>query len=170
MIATERLGQNRVKSLIPNGRMIVESRLAHCYYRPSPDGERILLGARAALHMIPAERAAARLRHYLLGLFPSLADVRLTHSWSGCVAFTRQWLPALGVRDGVHYALGYCGSGVAMAPYLGYRIAHKLMGTEDGRCAFDALPFRAWPLAFGMRFAMPALSVWHRLRDRLEGS
>ncbi len=170
IIATERLGQNRVGSLIPNGRMIVESRRAHCYYRPSPDGERILLGARAALHMIPAERAAARLRRYLLGLFPSLADAQLTHSWSGYVAFTRQWLPALGVRDGLHYALGYCGSGVAMAPYLGYRIAHRLMGTADGRCAFDALPFRPWPLAFGMRFALPALSVWHRLRDRLEGS
>jgi len=46
MIATEPLGVDRVKAMIPGRRMIVETRSQHCYYRPSPDGERILLGAR----------------------------------------------------------------------------------------------------------------------------
>jgi glycine/D-amino acid oxidase-like deaminating enzyme len=165
IIATERLGENRVRSLIPGGRMIVESRSAHCYYRPSPDGERILFGARAALHPVSPERAAGRLYAYLLDLFPSLEGVRLQHSWSGYVAFTRHWLPSLGVRDGIHYAAGYCGSGVAMAPYLGYRIAHRLLGTAEGRTALDDLPFRPWPLAFTMPLLMPAATLWHRLKD-----
>ena len=50
LIATEPLGANRVRALIPNGRMIVETGSTHLYYRPSPDGERIILGGRAALH------------------------------------------------------------------------------------------------------------------------
>jgi glycine/D-amino acid oxidase-like deaminating enzyme len=165
IIATERLGANRVRSLIPGGRMIVESRSAHCYYRPSPDGERILFGARAALHPVSPERAARRLHAYLVDLFPSFEGVRLSHSWSGYVAFTRQWLPSLGVQDGIHYAAGYCGSGVAMAPYLGYRIAHRLLGTTEGRTAFDDLPFRPWPLASAMPHLMPVATLWHRLKD-----
>jgi glycine/D-amino acid oxidase-like deaminating enzyme len=165
IIATERLGANRVRSLIPGGRMIVESRAAYCYYRPSPDGERILFGARAALHPVSPERAARRLYAYLTDLFPSLGGIRLQHSWSGYVAFTRQWLPSLGVQDGIHYAAGYCGSGVAMAPYLGYRIAHRLLGTAEGRTALDDLPFRPWPLASAMPLVMPAATLWHRLKD-----
>jgi glycine/D-amino acid oxidase-like deaminating enzyme len=170
IIATETLGANRVASLIPSGRMIVESRAAHGYYRPSPDGLRILFGARAALHPISPERAAAQLRKWLVGLFPDLADVRLTHSWSGFVAFTRAFLPAIGVRDGIHHALGYNGSGVAMAPYLGWRVANKVLGSDEGRCALDQLPFRPWPLAPALRALMPAASLWHRLKDLRDGS
>jgi glycine/D-amino acid oxidase-like deaminating enzyme len=170
LVATEPLGQNRVRSLIPNGRMVVESRSAHGYYRPSPDGERILFGARAALHPIGAAAAARRLRRYLVGLFPELAEVRFTHSWQGLIAFTRASLPAIGVQDGIHYAMGYNGSGVAMAPYLGWRIAERLLGTAEGRTAFDDLAVRPWPLSFGIPVARPVVSAWHRLRDVFEGS
>ena len=61
LIATEPLGENCVASLIPNGRMIVETCEKHLYYRPSPDRTRIVLGGRAALHPIPLDDAAARL-------------------------------------------------------------------------------------------------------------
>ena len=57
-IATERLGKERVQSLIPRGRNIVDSRRVVVYFRPSPDGERIIFGGRAAL----ARARSARLR------------------------------------------------------------------------------------------------------------
>jgi gamma-glutamylputrescine oxidase len=170
IIATERLGANLVRSLIPGMRMIVESRAAHCYYRPSPDGDRILFGARAALTMVRPEQSARRNLRYLQGLFPSLQDVRVTHSWSGWIAFTRSLLPAIGRRDGVHYAMGYNGSGVAMAPYLGSRIAVQVLGQPEGRTAFDHLPFRTWPLHASLPLARPLVGAWHRLRDWREGS
>jgi glycine/D-amino acid oxidase-like deaminating enzyme len=58
LIATEPLGQERVQGLIPNGVMIVETGNKHRYYRPSPDGTRIVLGGRAALHPIDLDEAA----------------------------------------------------------------------------------------------------------------
>ena len=170
LVATEPLGQNRVRSLIPGGRMIVETRSAHCYYRASPDGQRILLGARAALHPIAPERATARLVQHLTGLFPQLSNVAITHSWMGFVAFTRQDVPAIGVRDGIHYAIGYGGSGVAMAPFLGFKIAHKLLGDAEGASGLDDLPFAAVPFYDGRPWFAPALSWWYRLQDRREGS
>ena len=38
----------------------------------------------------------------------------MTHAWTGRVAFSFNYLPHLGTLDGLHYALGYSGTGVAM--------------------------------------------------------
>lgn len=165
IIATERLGTNRVKSLMPGLRMYVESRAAHLYYRPSPDEERILMGGRAALHPIDLEKAAGWLHGHLAGLFPELRETRVSHVWTGFVAMTRPGFPAIGERDGVHYACGYNGSGVAMAPYLGSRIALQVLGEDEGRTAFDGLPFPGIPFYEGRPWFLPALSLWHRIKD-----
>jgi glycine/D-amino acid oxidase-like deaminating enzyme len=171
LVATEELGENRVRSLIPGGRMVVETRSAHCYYRASPDGKRLLLGGRAALHPIPPTRAAARLRRLLVGLFPELQGVALTHAWTGNVAMTRSGLPAIGRRgDGIWYALGCCGSGVATMPYLGWRVAQKILGTPEGRTALDDVPLAPYPLYDGRPWFLPLGSLWWRLRDLREGS
>src|SRR5271165_6565627 len=45
-IATAPLGRDAVRSLIPPGRNVVDSRRVIVYLRPSPDGERILFGGR----------------------------------------------------------------------------------------------------------------------------
>lgn len=169
IIATESLGEDRVRRFIPGGRMIVESSARHCYYRPSPDGRRILFGARAALGAIDPRRSARRLHRLLTGLFPQLETVKITHSWSGFVAMSRDQLPHVGARDGVHYALGYNGSGVAMAPYLGYRVAHKILGTEEGRTPLDATRFSAIPFYTGRPWFLPILDGYYRLRDWRDG-
>ena len=49
MIATEELSENLVASLFPTKRMITDTRKMLSYYRPSPDGRRVLLGARPTI-------------------------------------------------------------------------------------------------------------------------
>ena len=169
IIATEPLGRERVASLIPGGRMIVESRSRHCYYRPSPDGERILFGGRASVAPIALAEAARRLHRLMVGLFPSLADTRVTHAWTGNVAFSRDRLPHLGAHKGLHYALGYGGSGVAMAPYLGYKIAQLLLGRPEGRSPFAELPFKPFLLYDGRPWFLPLVEAKTRLADWREG-
>jgi glycine/D-amino acid oxidase-like deaminating enzyme len=170
LIATEPLPANTVAQLIPGGRMIVETRSRHCYYRASPDGRRILFGGRAALGAIEPEPAAARLRKLLVQVFPSLAETRFTHSWSGRIAFPRDQMPHIGAQDGLYFALGYSGSGVALAPYLGHKAALKVLGEADGRTAFDDVPFPTIPFHRGRPWFLPFLDFWYRVRDRMEGS
>ncbi|MFQ5775511.1 MAG: NAD(P)/FAD-dependent oxidoreductase [Kiloniellaceae bacterium] len=170
IIATEPLGEAAVSRLIPGGRMIVETRSRGCYYRPSPDGQRILYGGRAALRAIDPAAAAARLRRLLVQLFPDLATVEISHAWRGFVAFSRDHVPHVGVADGIHFALGYNGSGVAMAPYLGHKVALKLLGSPDGATAFDDLAFRAIPFHGGRPWFLPFLDLYYRMLDRIEGS
>ncbi len=170
MIATEPLPRDTVAALIPGRRMIIETRSRHCYYRPSPDGRRILFGGRAALTAIDVRNSAKTLHRLMAGLFPVLADVRVSHSWTGSVGFTTDHLPRIGGRDNVFFALGYSGSGVAMAPYLGHKVGLKVLGSRDGRTAFDDLPFSALPLYAGRPWFLPLLDYYYRCKDRLEGS
>jgi glycine/D-amino acid oxidase-like deaminating enzyme len=170
LIATEPLGQDRVRSLIPNGRMLVETGNKHRYYRPSPDGTRIVLGGRAALHPIDLDESAGWLLRELRTIFPSLEVVRISHAWTGNVAMTRSDLPGIGQRDGIWYALGCNGSGVAMMPHLGHKLALKMLGRQEGNTAFDDIPFTAVPLYNGTAWFRPLMTWWFRAGDRLRGN
>jgi gamma-glutamylputrescine oxidase len=61
--------------------------------------------------------------------FPELRDLPIAHFWSGPIAFTLDFLPAIG-RKGTHknvyYAVGYAGHGVAQASYTGAALADFL--------------------------------------------
>ena len=165
IVATERLGANRVKDLFPNGRMIVESRERHCYYRPSPDGTRIVFGGRAALTQVPESFARREMRGLLSQVFPELKEVGLTHSWRGLTCFTFGMSPHIGKIDGIWHALGYCGNGNAMAPYLGHKAAMQMMGKPEGETVFTSTEFGTKWWHRGTPWFMPAADALFRLRD-----
>ena len=64
----------------------------------------------------------------MVTVFPELADARIDYAWGGNVAFTRDEMPHAGQLDGLYYAGGYCGHGIAMATYLGELIARRMAG------------------------------------------
>jgi glycine/D-amino acid oxidase-like deaminating enzyme len=144
-IATVPLGSDRVRSLIPRGRNIVDSRRVVVYFRPSADGERIIFGGRAALAEKDPLACVPRLRRMMERIFPQLKAVDVSHAWVGWVAYTFDTLPHLGQHDGIYYCMGYCGQGVPLAPYLGTRIGQQMLGLKEGRTALDGLPFPSRP-------------------------
>ena len=107
------------------------------------------------------------LRHDLVQLFPQLSTVRVSHSWMGFVAYTFDTLAHLGSRDGIHYAMGYCGSGVSMAAYLGSRVGQKVLGLPEGRTALDDVTFQTRPLYTGRPWFLAASVAFYRWRDAL---
>ncbi len=168
MIATEPLSPQLMQRLMPTRRMYGDSRRVMAYYRPSPDGERILFGGRAVGPGDRPDKNARDLRRMLLDVFPELLKTRLTHTWSGLVAYTFDHVPHLGEQDGLFYAMGYCGSGVARASFLGAKLGHKMLGNEEeGATAFDDLPFETRPLYTGNPWFLPAIVRWQRMADRL---
>lgn len=136
LIATEKLPPELIGKLAPGRRMMVESRVRHSYYRVSPDGSRIVFGGRAGMIPYGPEFAAQRLRATMLGIWPELRDVAITHSWSGFTGFTFEQMPHVGVHNGRHFAFGYSGSGVALAPYLGHKVALAALGDPAGETAY----------------------------------
>jgi glycine/D-amino acid oxidase-like deaminating enzyme len=140
-IATEPLGQELISSLIPAGRNIVDSRRIVVYFRPSPDGERLIFGGRAALAEKDPLACVPRLQGMMSRIFPQLREARITHAWVGWVAYTFDTMPHLGQREGLYYCMGYCGQGVPLAPYFGAKIGQQMADLAEGRTALDDLPF-----------------------------
>jgi glycine/D-amino acid oxidase-like deaminating enzyme len=54
--------------------------------------------------------------------------------------------------DGLHYAMGYCGSGVGMASYLGMRLGQQVLGSMEADSAFST------------HWHFPTQAVLHRQR------
>jgi glycine/D-amino acid oxidase-like deaminating enzyme len=169
IIATEELPEATIERLFPGRRMISDTKRVLNYFRPSPDGRRVIWGGRASFRSVTAEQAAPALRAAMVECFPELAAVKITHAWTGNVAFTFDELPHIGVQDGMHYAAGCQGSGVAMATWLGHRVALKIAGAANEAFALDGLHFPTRPLYRGdPSLVLPVIGEWYRLRDRLD--
>lgn len=168
IIATEELPAETMARLFPTRRMISDSRRVLNYFRPDPSFTRVLWGGRASFAPTSPEQAAPVLHGFMTEVFPELRDVRLTHSWTGNVAFTFDFLPHLGVHEGMHYAVGCQGSGVAMQTWLGHRVALKIAGAANSATAFDDMPFPTMPLYAGRPWFLPIVGAWYRARDRFD--
>lgn len=167
MIATAPLSSNLMATLMPKGRMLSDSNRLLCYFRPSPDNTRVLFGGRPAYTDIGPQRAAGRLARYMTRIFPELRDVELSHSWFGYIAYTFDRLPHVGERDGMHYAMGYCGSGVVMSTWLGRKAALRLLGQPEGRSAFANIAHPTSPFYFGKPWFLPVVQAWYQGADML---
>lgn len=169
IIATEPLPSDLAASLIPRGRTINDTPRVLCYYRMSPDGQRMVFGGRARFTQVGPRVAAPALYRFMTERFPQLAGFRVTHAWTGNVAFAFDHLPHMGELDGLHYCLACNGSGVAMMTYLGHRTARKILGTGDAPpSAFEGPPFPTKPFYHGRPWFLPAVGSYYRFRDRVD--
>ncbi|MGR3292184.1 MAG: FAD-dependent oxidoreductase [Paracoccaceae bacterium] len=167
IIATENLSPELMQSVFPAGRPVVDSSRLVLYYRPSPDGKRVVFGGRAFDLADRPERYSRDLRRLMVRIFPQLSQSAISHAWSGTLGYTFDHAPHLGQREGVHYVMGYCGSGVGRATYFGHQIALQMLGEAAGKTELDGLTFPTRPLYSGKPWFLPSILRWHSLLDRI---
>lgn len=174
IIATEELSTDRVKDLLPSMRAYGNSANAFHYFRPSPDGKRILWGGRVGRwgdHMIQGEKqknwhAFRHLREDMAKVFPSLDNVNIEFCWSGLIGYSFDDMPHLGVDEqGLHYACGYCGTGVTRSVYLGAKIAERTINHQAGNTPFGDAPLPGHLFQAVAPKMVPLVERWYRLRD-----
>ncbi len=168
IIATEPLDPMLMARLMPKARVVSDTRKLVYYYRPSPDRRRILFGGRVAWSETDPSVSAPRLHAEMTKIFPDLAAARITHSWMGFVAYTFDTMPHIGTRDGLHYCLGYCGSGVSLASWFGHRLGRRVLGRAEGKTPLDDLPFPTRPFYTGYPWFLAPSIAWYRVRDRID--
>ena len=166
MIATEPLPEGTTERLIPNNRMVTDTRKVIYYYRCSPDRRRILFGGRVSYGETDPRVSGPKLQAEMVQLFPELRHARISHSWCGFIAYTFDDLMHIGQHDGMHYAMGYCGSGIGVSSYFGMRIGQQLLGLAEGRTALDGLAFQTRPLYTGNPWFLAPSIRYYRWRDR----
>lgn len=153
--------------LLPKNRVYGNTNRVFYYYRGAPGEPRLIWGGRAS-HIAHGNTPLAyrHLARDLLRVFPEVAEIPVTHAWDGKIGYTFDEVPHLGkTKDGIHYALGYCGTGVSRSTYFGHRIALQLLGKPDGKTAFDDLAFPAFPAHPIAKRAVPVVETLYRVRD-----
>lgn len=167
IVVTEELSQNLVNDLIPQARAIGERKKLYRYFRPTPDGKRILMGGREPPWSNNRDRVVEHGRQALIKIFPQLEDVGITHSWSGNVAFSRRHIPQLFTHNGIHYAVGYCGSGTVWAPWLGKKAALQILDDPDAKSCFRSEPPPSIPFYNGKPWFIQAVIASYGIQDWL---
>jgi glycine/D-amino acid oxidase-like deaminating enzyme len=169
IVATTPLSEEVADSILPTRRMAFDSKHFLHYFRLTPD-RRLLFGGRAEFSQpdnASTRRAAAILRGDMERVFPQLAGVAIEYAWSGAVAFTRDQMPRAGMLDGLYYAGGYCGHGIAMATYLGELIGRRIAGEPIEHPLFDD-EFAAIPMYSGTPWFLPVVGVYYQVKDWLQ--
>jgi glycine/D-amino acid oxidase-like deaminating enzyme len=166
IIATEPLPDALVAELSPKGRAFFDTKNFLYYWHVSAD-RRMVFGGRASFRPTSVDRAAAILWRGLLSVHPQLSGHRVDYAWGGNVGFTFDRMPHVGrTKDGVAYALGCCGTGVALMTHLGTRVGAWLAG--EGPPALSQLGFPLVPAPYeGRPWFLPIVGEWYRLQDRL---
>ena len=170
LIATEDLPSELIRELAPRGRMMVETRLKYSYFRSSPNGKKIIFGGRAAMKPIPLMLAAQRLKAVMDDIWPELKSSRLSNVWTGYTGFSFNQIPHVGNHQGIHYAMGYSGSGTVLAAYLGAKVAYQALGDPRGETAYSYTNFKTKPFhIFETPYFLSIADFWYRnVIDKLQ--
>lgn len=165
IIATERLDPAVSRELNPRGRMFFDSKNFLNYWRLSPDESRMLFGGRASFAPTTIAKARDTLYRQMLSAHPQLEGVGVERAWGGKVGFTFDRIPHAGIHDGVHFATGYCGTGVALASYLGRCVGAWVAGGE--RPPLVETRFPVLPAGPATERLLPFAGLYYQLRDRI---
>lgn len=170
IIATEALPPALAAELSPRNRMIYDSKHFLYYYRLTPDN-RMLFGGRAAF--FPESESTVResaelLRKGMIGVYPQLRDARVEYVWGGTLDFAFDVMPHSGTIDGMHFAVGFAGHGVAAATWMGAKLAGVICGDVDDN-PFSKIAFRGAPIGLrsGNTWALPLAGAYYKVLDWL---
>ncbi|HEY6620275.1 MAG TPA: FAD-binding oxidoreductase [Steroidobacteraceae bacterium] len=168
IIATEPLGEERARSLLPSNAAVADINWILDYFRRSQD-DRLLFGGRVSYSSVQPPRLAESMRQRMVRVFPSLSDVKVANAWGGYLDITMSRAPDFGrLASNVYYLQGFSGHGVALAGLAGELAAEAIAGTAERFDVFARIPHRDFP--GGRLLRRPSLMLamlYYRLRDLL---
>jgi glycine/D-amino acid oxidase-like deaminating enzyme len=166
IIASEPLPEELAREISPKGRSFFDTKNFLYYWHVSAD-RRMVFGGRASFMPTSIDQTAAILHKGLLEVHPQLAGHRIDYAWGGNVGFTFDRMPHVGrTSQGVAYAMGCCGTGVALMTHLGTKVGEWLAGGEAPTLARLKFPLVPAPYE-GRPWFLPFAGEWFRLQDRL---
>jgi glycine/D-amino acid oxidase-like deaminating enzyme len=168
IITTAVLPESLARELSPHNRQIYDSKNFLYYYRLTPDN-RMLFGGRAAFFPETDQtirKSAEILQRGMIDVYPQLRDTKVEYVWGGTLDFCFDIMPHAGQVEGIYFALGYAGHGVAMATYQGQKMAEWIaQGQTDN--PFAEIPFRGAPLGLynGKPWFLPFAGAYYKVLD-----
>lgn len=152
--------------------MSADTRILLHYFRLLPD-RRFLFGTRGGIFENAPALAAVKKRSDadFRNMFPAWSDVETEYSWYGHVCLARNLTPFVGEvpgLKGVFAAMGWHGSGIAMASISGEKIAGLIMGKLQQSDLPLPLqrPFARFPMPALRKLYLQGAYWWYGWKDR----
>ncbi len=167
IVATEELPLALMAQTLKKLRTYGDNRRRNNFFTVADGGRRILFGGRTGSIVFDIKSVSEALHADMAFILPLLGDVKLTHGWRGRCSAPLDKFPRFGRLDGIHYAMGYCFSGLALAPHLARKLAALIIGDAEGaRSNFYREDFPVFPFLVRGPWTLPALTGWYAWRDR----
>jgi glycine/D-amino acid oxidase-like deaminating enzyme len=168
IVTTEALPESLALELSPRNRQIYDSKNYLYYYRLTPDN-RLLFGGRAAFFPETDKtirKSAELLRQGMIDVYPQLRDTKIEYVWGGTLDFCFDIMPHAGQIDGIYFAVGYAGHGVAMATWQGQKMAELISeGKTDNPFAEIKFPGAPLGLYNGKPWFLPFAGAYYKVLD-----
>ncbi len=179
IVGTEPLPVGLAEQLIPSLSAVCDSNFVLDYLRFAadrlPDAQgghathRMLYGGRVSYSTLTPARLAETMRQRMVGTFPQLAGVKVSHAWGGFVDISMNRAPDFGrIAPNLYYLQGFSGHGLALTGLAGRLVAEAMSGDASRFDVFARIQHRPFP--GGALLRTPALVLgmaWYRLRDLL---
>lgn len=167
IIATEPLGEDLARQLLPEDDCVEDCNYLLDYFRLSGD-RRLIYGGGVVYGARDPANIERIIRPKMLKTFPQLQGVRIDYSWTGNFLLTLSRLPQLGrIGTSIYYSQGCSGHGVTFTHVAGKSLALAIQGQSERFDAFASLPHYPFPGGRLFRVPFTALGAWYyALRDR----
>ena len=168
IIATEPLGEDVCRRLLPRNASVCDNNFVLDYFRFSKD-HRMLFGGKVSystrtpvgLRQSMAQRAAF--------IFPELQHVKVDYMWGGFVDISMNRAPDFGrLASNLFYLQGFSGHGVALTGLAGHMVAQAIAGQAERFDVFARLQHHRFPGGAALRTPTLVLGMlYHRMMDWL---
>jgi glycine/D-amino acid oxidase-like deaminating enzyme len=165
VIATEPLPVDLARKLIPNRRVVYDTRNMVAYYILSREN-RMVWGGEGTATGLSASHNIETLRRGMLRVFPELKQAAIDYFWSGTLGMTLDRNAHAGQVEGIWFSMCYVGHGVTLATYLGEQMANAMLGLESFN-PFDGLDIPRVPFYEGKAWFVNLGKTWFQLLDRV---
>ncbi len=161
VIATEVLGEELARSLLPRDHCVEDMNYFLDYYRITGD-QRLLFGGGTVYGGKDPDDIVAEIRPHLVKTFPQLKDKKIDFAWSGNIALTVSRVPHMGRLGGnVYFAHGYSGHGVTGSHLAGRLLAEAIGGQSQRLDAFARLKHIPFPGGRLFRVPLTRMGAWY---------
>tara|TARA_B100001123_G_scaffold223133_1_gene251244 strand:- start:4379 stop:5683 length:1305 start_codon:yes stop_codon:yes gene_type:complete len=146
MCATEPLGQNIVRTILPAGGAMYDTQPSMYFARLDRE-RRLILGTLGYFRIKDLSDKRTWPNRIMRWLFPQLENVGWTHHWSGTIGFTPDHVPRLySPEPGLYITLGYNGRGIGPGTFFGKMLAGWIGGTPESDLPLPIDPIK--PITF----------------------
>ncbi|MDM5326265.1 FAD-binding oxidoreductase [Neobacillus sp. CF12] len=167
MIATEPLPPRLAKKLIPNNRMIFDTKNFLNYFRLTPD-YRLIFGGKDSIRGVENNQTYEDVHTELLKVFPELEGFSVEYKWGGLLGMTSDFFPHVGqLENGTHFAVGCAGHGAAITTLLGKVIAQNITQEDRVKSKLEKLPLKEIPFHGQRALIINVVEMYYKLLDKL---